>query len=113
MITIYHKKGCTTSTKVLRLLEQSGKKFKVILYLETPLDFKDLNDLKSKLQVPAMSMLRKKEKLFKEKFSGKNKSEDEWLKVIEENPILLERPILTKVKNGIIARPAERALNFI
>jgi arsenate reductase len=113
MIHIYHKSNCSTSLAVLKLLKESGKKIKLIHYLETPLDLEQLIKLNELLQLPPEAMVRKKEPIFKEKYANKKLKAGDWLKLIAKHPILLERPILVKGKKAIIARPIEKALAFI
>jgi arsenate reductase (glutaredoxin) len=113
MITIYHKSNCSTSLAVLKILKESGKKIKIVHYLETPLNLAELQKLLDMLQLPAEALIRKKEKIFQEKYAHKKLKQDDWLKLIEKHPILLERPVLVKGKKAIIARPIEKTLEFI
>ena len=83
------------------------------MYLEHPLTLEELKELTQLLQLPAESLVRKKEKIFQEKYANKKLKEDDWLKMIVKYPILMERPILVKGKAAIIARPIERTLEFI
>ena len=107
MITIYHKSSCSTSTKVLNMLKDSGKKYKIVEYIKTPLTEVQLTQLLAKLNLPAESIVRKKELVFKEQFSQKQYSEKEWIKILSENPNLMERPILEKRTKAIVGRPPE------
>ena len=113
MISIYHKSNCSTSLAALKILKDSGKKHKIILYLENPLNLEQLQELQGLLQVPAETMVRKKEPVFKEKYAHKKLKESDYLKMLAKHPILLERPILVRGKKAIIARPAEITANFI
>lgn len=38
---------------------------------------------------------------------------DLWLKILSENPILIERPIVTDGKTAVTGRPPENALKLI
>ena len=60
-----------------------------------------------KLNRPAEEVLRKGERLFKEEYKGLKLNEHEWVRVISENPILLERPIVVKGNKAVIGRPPE------
>jgi arsenate reductase len=57
--------------------------------------------------------VRKGEVLFKEKYKNKNFSEAEWIQILAENPILIERPIIVKGEKAIIGRPPEKVLELI
>ena len=58
-------------------------------------------------------IIRKNEAVFKEKFADKNLSDEEWIKVIIENPELIQRPILIKGSIAMIGRPIENVKFFI
>jgi arsenate reductase len=65
MITIYHKSNCSTSIKVLNVLKESGKKYKVVEYIKTPPNAEELASIIEKLGIPAEALIRKKEPVFK------------------------------------------------
>ncbi|MBL0049155.1 MAG: arsenate reductase (glutaredoxin) [Bacteroidetes bacterium] len=113
MLTIYHKTNCQTSISVLNLIKGSGKKYKIKLYLEQPLNLEELEKLLLLLQLPPEALVRKKEKIFQEKYAHKKLTGSDWLKLIAKHPILMERPILVKGKKAIIGRPIEQAAAFI
>jgi arsenate reductase len=113
-LVMYHKSNCATSLEVLRLIKKKKvKNLQIIHYLETPPTVGELKKLLKLLKLKAEDVIRKKEKIYKENFADKNLSEEEWIKVICENPILLERPILVKGKKALIARPIERVNEMI
>lgn len=113
MLFIYHKSNCSTSLAVLKIIAESGIKYKIIPYLDQAPDLNALRALQEKLGLPADKMIRKKEKLFQEKYAHKKHSDLALLKLIAKHPILLERPILVKKDKAIIARPIESAAEFI
>jgi arsenate reductase len=113
MITIYHKSNCLTSIKVLDLLKNSGKKYKIIEYIKTPPNAEELSSIIEKLGIPAEELLRKKEPIFKEKYSHKKLNEKLCIQMMVENPVLIERPILIKRTRAIIGRPIEIVEKFI
>ena len=113
MITIYHKSSCNTSNRALNYLRASGKRFKVIDYLTDVPKVEEIEELLVKLGISAEELVRKKEPVFQEKFSGKKFSEKEWVKILNENPILIQRPILAKRTRAIIARPPELVISWI
>lgn len=84
-----------------------------MLYLDTPLTVQDLKSVLKKLGISAFDLVRKDESLYKEKFKGKLFSEDEWVKVMVENPKLIQRPIAIMDDKAVIGRPPERVLELI
>lgn len=113
MITIYHKSSCNTSNKALNYLRESGKRFKIIDYLTQIPSEEELEELIAKLGISAEELVRKKEPVFQEKFSKRQFTEKEWIKILHENPILIQRPILVKRTKAIIGRPPELVIKWL
>ena len=113
MITIYHKPNCSTSRKAYGFLQEQGVEFETIEYLKTPPTQKEIKALLGILGIKAEDIVRKKESLFKEKFADKKLTEEQWIKILSENPILIERPIIVKGNKAIIGRPPEKVLAFL
>lgn len=113
-ITFYQKPTCTTCRKVKAELEESGSKYESVNYYEQPLTKAKLKELLVMLKMPASQLLRKKEPIYRELQLGtKDYSEDEILALMVKHPDLIERPIVVKGKQAILARPAETIREFI
>lgn len=108
MIQIYHNNRCTKSRQALQELENSGKDFEVVYYLETPPNQSELEDLIKKLGIKPSELIRKKEKIFIENYKGKTLTDQEWIAAMITHPILIERPIVVLGNKAVIARPIER-----
>ncbi len=65
------------------------------------------------LQLKAEDIVRKGEEIYKTNYKGKTLSETEWIKVLAENPILIERPIIVNGKKAFIGRPPEKVLDIL
>ena len=63
MIQIYHNPRCGKSRDCLTYLEQSGKEFQVIKYLETVPTIEELKVIIEKLNIKPLELVRKKEKV--------------------------------------------------
>ncbi|MEO8146291.1 MAG: ArsC/Spx/MgsR family protein [Bacteroidia bacterium] len=114
MITIYYKPNCATSIEAYRLLKKNTKdKITKIEYLTNIPTAEELKEVIKLLGMTAHEFLRKKEPLYKEKYEGKNLTEDQWIKVMIENPILIERPVIIKDGKAIIGRPTEHVVEFV
>jgi arsenate reductase len=107
-VTLYHKPTCGTCQKVLKALQTKGAEITAIEYLETPPSESELDAILKKLKMKPEALARKKEPLYEEKFAGKNLSRAQWLKVLHENPVLIERPIVVMGERAVVARPPER-----
>ncbi len=93
-LTIYHNPRCSKSRAALETITKKGTEIEVIEYLKTPLTKKVLKNLLMKLNMKPIEIIRTNEDVFKQKFKGKNFTDDEWIQVLIENPILLQRPIV-------------------
>jgi arsenate reductase len=113
MIQIYHNSRCSKSRQCLSLIENSGKKFEVIKYLENPPTITELTEIISKLEIEAIDLVRKKEKIWVEEFKDKVLSPKEIIEIMVKNPILIERPIVISENKAVVARPIEKALAII
>ena len=113
MYTLYHNPRCSKSREVLQLLKDAGHEPTIIDYLKHPLNKKEIKKLLTKLNLKASELIRTKEKLFQKKYKGLKFNETEWLLVLSENPVLIERPILEREHKAVIGRPIENISNFI
>lgn len=105
---ILHNPKCTTSRKVLDALQKKKVPLEIIEYLKTPLTEPELRALLKKAKLPASAIARKKETLYKEKNLGnKTLSEQDWITLYVQHPILIERPIVITDKTARIIRPIE------
>ena len=107
MITIYHNPRCGKSRTCLTYLETANKSFKIVKYLENPISKEELTEIITKLKIPAIELVRTKEKIWIEQFKGKQLTEADVITAILENPILMERPVVVYNNKAIIARPLE------
>ena len=112
-LILYHNNRCAKSRQALKLLQNSGLKFDTIEYLKKPLTEKEIKNLLKLLQLNAENIIRKGELLYKEKFATTNISENEWIKILANNPVLIERPILVKGNKAILARAPEKILELL
>ncbi len=113
MIKIYHNKTCSKSLCALTVLEESKQPFVVVDYLETPPTAMELAGLVEQLGITAFDLIRKGEPVYKEKYEGKNLSNEEWIGAMVANPILIERPIIVTPKGAVIARPTEKIYDVL
>lgn len=113
MITIYHNPRCSKSREGLLLLENSGKKFTTVLYLEEKLSVEELNSIIQKLGISPIELVRKNESIWKENYKDKNLSDFQIIKAMAENPKLIERPIVVHRDKAVIGRPPEGIKSII
>ena len=111
-IKIYHNPRCSKSRQTLALLEKETTDFKIIEYLENPLSFDEIKGIVKKLAIKPIDLVRKNEQIWKDNYKGKEMTDVEIIKAMERNPKLIERPIVTNEKHGIIGRPPEKVLSL-
>lgn len=108
----YHNPRCTKSRQALALLEARNIDIDLRYYLKDGINSNDVIELSQKLDLHPNEFVRKKEPVYK-KYSTDEFSLEEWSKIIENNPILLERPILIVGEKAIIGRPPENVLKLL
>ena len=113
-ISLYHNRDCSKSRAALALLEKNGVSPEIIYYLETPPSIEDLQSLLEKLGLPLHGIIRRSEGDFKELgLDDGTLSEEIVLDLLQKHPQLLQRPIVVKGDEAIIARPPENVLGMI
>ena len=113
MIQIYHNTRCSKSREALSLIQEQGIDHKVIEYLKTPFSVEEFKKLLVKLNLKPEQLLRKDEKLYKEKLKQLNLSDEEWINIMLKNPELIERPIIVKGNKAVVGRPVERVIELL
>ena len=107
MIKIYHNSRCRKSRAGLQFLEDKGIKSEVIEYLKDPITETELKDILVKLNKNPQDIIRTQEAVYKSDFKGKHFNDDEWVKILIENPKLIQRPIIVKEYKAVIGDPVE------
>ena len=110
---IYHNPRCSKSRKTLALLQENGVEPDVVLYLDNIMTADDLRGLLAKLGISPMQLVRKGESVWKEKYKGKELSDDQVIEAMIANPKLIERPIVVKDQTAVLGRPPENILELI
>lgn len=82
-------------------------------YFNEPLSEKKLRDLLRKANLTPFEVLRKGEAVFKEMAITAETPPDRIIRLIIENPSLLQRPIVEAGDKAVLARPVEKALEII
>ena len=113
MVKVIHNSNCSKSTAVLEYLDENGVPFEIIDVMQDPLSELEIKTLLKKLNADVSHIIRKNDRLYQEKFAGKNYSEEEWIKILSENPALIQRPILIKGPVAMVGRPLETVKLFV
>lgn len=113
MIKIYHNVRCSKSREACSIIADKGIKAEIVEYLKTPPTQKEIKELLGLLKLKAEDIVRKGEELYKSNYKGKTFTEAQWIKILAENPVLIERPIVVNGKKAVIGRPPEKVLEII
>lgn len=114
MLKVYFKANCATCQTALKLIRDTTKeKFEKTEYLVEVPSEDEIKDILKMLGMRAEQLVRKKEPLYKEHFEGKFFTDEEWVKILHDHPILIERPILVLNDKAIIGRPLETIVEFV
>lgn len=112
-IQILYNPRCSKCREALNLLEGESCEIEVVEYLKEKITKKELKSILAKLGLKAVDIVRKKEELYLKKFKDKKFTNEEWIQILLENPILIERPIVIDGYTAIIGRPPELVVDLV
>nr|WP_174825408.1 MULTISPECIES: arsenate reductase (glutaredoxin) [unclassified Ruegeria] len=113
VIEYWHNPRCSKSRAGLALLEENGAKIKLRKYLEDVPSADEVRAAHVSLGLPVIDMVRTGEKRFKELGLTKTASDDDLIRAMAENPILIERPLAIAGDKAAIGRPPENLLTLL
>jgi len=108
-ITVYEKPTCTKCREADKLLREGGYDYEKVNYYLEPIGEEKLRELIGKMGVSPRELLRTGEAVYKELGLGRRElSDDEIIRLLAENPDLLQRPIVERGGRAVLGRPTER-----
>ena len=111
---IFHNPRCSKSRQTLQLLRDQGIEPEIVEYLKSPPTVSELSALLDMLDLAPRDLMRKKEKEYRE--SGADKPDlgrDQLIRIMVENPKLIERPIVVRDERAALGRPPESVLEIV
>ena len=113
-VTIFHNPRCSKSRQTLSLIQEKNIDINIIEYLKTPPDISQLKQILKKLGYEPRQLTRKSEQIYKDLDLGnENKTAEDLIIAMTQNPILIERPIVLSGEKAAIGRPPESVLNIL
>ena len=106
------KRTCRPDASI-RLRNTGSNLPKIIKYLEETPSLENLHKIINLLKIKPIELVRQNEKIWKEHFKNSNLSDDELIKIMVDNPILIERPIVINGNKAIVGRPPSKILEII
>ena len=110
---IYHNPRCRKSREALKYLQDKKYEFEIRDYIKNLLSVEETLELIESLKIKPIELVRKNEAIWKENFKNKDLDDNQIINALSKYPKLIERPIVTKGKSSIIARPIDKLLNFL
>jgi arsenate reductase len=107
MIKIYHNPQCKRSRAGLQYLKDKHISFEIVEYLKNPLTEKQFDSLLVKLNKKPLEIIRTQEDYYKKNLKGKDFNDHEWIRILLQNPRLIQRPIVEKDYKAVIGDPPE------
>ena len=105
-IKIYQKPTCSKCRMAIGILKERGADFEAINYYEKPLTVQELRTLIDKLGIGPRDLLRKGEQVYRDlKLARLELSDDDLIRLMVENPDLIQRPIVVRGNKAVLARP--------
>jgi len=113
IMKIYHNPRCAKSREGLKYLEEKAYDIEIKKYLVEGITETELQEIIDKTGKSPFDFVRTQEKEYKENYKGKNLSDKEWIKILVENPKLLQRPIVVNGNKAVLANPPENVESII
>jgi len=107
MYIIYHNPRCKKSRAGLQYVTEKKMEFQVREYLKDLLTEAELTALVMKLHVKPFQLIRTQEEAYRKELKGLNLTDEEWIKVMVENPKLIHRPIVEGKYKAVLGDPPE------
>ena len=113
IMKIYHNPRCSKSRAGLKYLEEQGYDIEIKKYLVDGITETELGEIIAKTGKNPFYFVRTQEKEFINNYRGKTLADEEWIKVLAENPKLLQRPIVVNGDKAVLANPPENVEEII
>ncbi|HQG39223.1 MAG TPA: ArsC/Spx/MgsR family protein, partial [Chitinophagales bacterium] len=87
--------------------------FKTVEYLKETPTIEELKSLLQKLKLKPHDIIRTNESVYVDNYKGKTFTDEEWIQILHEHPILIERPIVVNGNKAVVARPPEKVQEIL
>ncbi|WP_172296654.1 arsenate reductase (glutaredoxin) [Pseudoruegeria sp. HB172150] len=112
-VTIWHNPRCTKSRETLALLQDKGARITERRYLEDAPTEAEIRDALALLGLPAIGLMRVKEKEFRDQGLSKDSDEATLIAAMAATPKLIERPVVFANGKAALGRPPEAVLEIL
>jgi arsenate reductase len=113
-VLVYHNPSCSKSRGALEILGERGVEVDVVEYLKAPPDRAALERIVDAVPDPPAELVRKDPKF---KALGLDPAayttRDDVIELLLEHPELMQRPVVFRGEQAVIARPSEKVLDLL
>ena len=95
------------------MLEEHNIEYTYREYKKNPLSKKEITDMLKKLGEPANTLLRKRDKAYKELSLTGKEDDAALIPLFAKYPTLMQRPIFIHNSKAVVGRPIENMLTII
>jgi len=114
MVQVWHNPRCSKSREAMKIVDEKGVEVETVLYLKTSPSVTEIKEVLQKLgYASAREMMRTKEAIYKELNLKDESDEEKLIEAMATHQKLIERPIIIKGDQAIIARPPSLAAEFL
>lgn len=100
---IWHNPRCSKSRAAKLALDEEGAEYTERRYLDNPPTEEELDHVLTLLGKEPWEIARTKEPAYKD-FKDEPRDRKRWIKILAENPVLIERPIVIREDSASIER---------
>jgi arsenate reductase (glutaredoxin) len=109
MITVYHNPKCRKSRAGLEYIKNKHKDAEVRDYIREGISAGEVKQLISMMGFRPFDLVRTQEEYYKENLKELNPTDEDWCRILSENPRLIRRPIVVNGGRAVLADPPEKA----
>ena len=87
-------------------MTEKGLDFETVNYVERPITAKELKELLQRAGLKPIEAIRTNEAAYRQHVAGKELSEEQLIRIMSRHPELIQRPIVVRGDQAVLARPA-------
>lgn len=109
MIVVYHNPKCRKSRAGLEYVRQHNPSAIVVEYIREGITPEEVKNLVTMLGIRPVGLVRTQEDYYRENLKDQNPTDEEWCRILAENPKLIKRPVVVCDGKAVLADPPEKS----
>ena len=109
MITVYHNPKCRKSRAGLEYVKSTGLAAEVREFIREGITAEEVKQLTVMLGIKPFGLVRTQEEYYRENLKDQDFTDDDWCRILSENPRLIRRPVVVCDGRAVLADPPEKA----